>query len=121
MKKGIAGILLLAGAAFIFYSYNPATTSLFPRCPFLVLTGLKCPGCGSQRAIHCLLHLDIGGAFFYNALMVLSLPIVFILLYAELMRQKKPSFYEHLHKPAYIWIYFIIVLVWCVTRNIFNW
>jgi hypothetical protein len=38
----------------------------FPKCPFLTLTGLKCPGCGSQRAMHQIIHGDIASAFRLN-------------------------------------------------------
>lgn len=31
-------------------------------CPFLGLTGLWCPGCGSTRAVHELLHGDVAGS-----------------------------------------------------------
>ncbi|WP_225974845.1 DUF2752 domain-containing protein [Arachidicoccus ginsenosidivorans] len=51
-------------------------SSWFPKCPFRSLTGLQCPGCGSQRAIHDLLNLDILGAFRENALMVVSIPYI---------------------------------------------
>ena len=41
---------------FIYFALDPSRSDLFPRCVFLSLTGYKCPGCGSQRAIHALLH-----------------------------------------------------------------
>lgn len=121
MRKSIVGIVLLLGAGFIYYTYNPESTTIFPRCPFLVLTDLKCPGCGSQRALHALLHLDIADAFRYNAMLVLSLPIIFLLLYAEIYRTKKPTFYTRIQRPAFIWGYFIAVIVWMVARNLFDW
>ena len=34
--------IALAGAAY--FALDPATNAIFPRCPFLTLTGLKCPG-----------------------------------------------------------------------------
>lgn len=120
-RKGIAGIILLLGAAVVFFTFNPETSAIFPRCPFLVLTGLKCPGCGSQRGIHALLHGDVPAAFHYNALMVLSLPIIFLLLYAEVVRRKRPAFYARIQRPAYIWVYFSLVLIWSVARNVFGW
>lgn len=120
-RKGIAGIILLLGAAVVFFTFNPETSAIFPRCPFLVLTGLKCPGCGSQRGLHALLHGDVPLAFHYNALMVLSLPLIFLLLYAEACRTKRPAFYARVHRPVYIWIYFAAVIVWSVARNVFGW
>ena len=52
----------------------------------VLYTGLKCPGCGFQRAIHSLLHLDFVIDFRFNALLVSSLPVVIVLEYAELER-----------------------------------
>ena len=39
-----------------------------PRCPFHVLTGIPCAGCGSTRAALALARLDVGGAFAMNPL-----------------------------------------------------
>lgn len=46
----------------VYFFFDPAGSRLFPRCPFLSLTGLRCPGCGSQRALHSLLHGEIARA-----------------------------------------------------------
>jgi hypothetical protein len=42
-------------------------------CPFYGLTGLHCPGCGTLRALHRVLHLDLPGALAFNPLTVLCL------------------------------------------------
>lgn len=120
IKKGIWIILLVLLAGGIYYFFNPSSSALFPKCPFLVTTGLKCPGCGSQRAIHSLLHLDVAEAMKYNLLLVFSLPIVTLLLYAELNRKRHPAFYAAVHRPKYIWTYFGIVICWWIARNIWN-
>lgn len=54
-----------------------AAVLLLYRCPFKLLTGLDCPGCGLSRALLCLLHLD-----FYGALRCHPLSI---LIYGELL------------------------------------
>ena len=59
MNKILLGILAVSVLALIYYKFNPSDIAIFPKCPFLLLTGLKCPGCGSQRAIHSLLHFSI--------------------------------------------------------------
>ena len=48
----------------------------FLSCPFRVLTGLLCPGCGSQRGLHDLMHLRVADAFSHNQLLVLSIPLL---------------------------------------------
>lgn len=121
MKKKIIGLVgILVTVSFIYYSYNPENSSIFPKCPFLQATNLKCPGCGSQRAIHALLHLDIQSAIRFNALLVFSLPIIAILIYAELYRKEKYKLYTRLHKTKYILFYLYIVIGWWISRNLLN-
>lgn len=45
-------------------------------CPFHAITGLRCPGCGSQRALHALLHGDLSTTFKMNALWILAIPVM---------------------------------------------
>lgn len=117
MKRKI-GIALVAVAGIIFFTFDPSASALFPKCPFLMLTGWQCPGCGSQRAIHALLHLDIVAALRYNALLVLSLPLILLLLYAEWKRNSNPKLYVRVHHPAVIWSCFSIIVLWWAGRNL---
>ena len=80
----IVAALLTAGAAIFLYGMgDPASGRLYPKCPCHLLTGLECPGCGSQRAVHCLLNGDLPQAFHYNALLVAAIP--YLVLYAALI------------------------------------
>jgi Protein of unknown function (DUF2752) len=54
------------------------TTTPFPVCPFYAVTGMYCPGCGTLRCLHALLHLDLRSALDYNALTVLFVPLLVI-------------------------------------------
>ena len=76
-------------AAFVFYIFNPEEVMIFPQCPFLLTTGFECPGCGSQRAIHSMLHLNFGDAFHYNALILFLVPYILLGFYLEVMNGKK--------------------------------
>lgn len=69
----VAGAAL--GLAAVYFVLDPARYP-FPRCPFNLLTGLYCPGCGSQRATHALLHGQVGRAAQLNLLAVVSLPLL---------------------------------------------
>ena len=53
-----------------------------PGCPFHFLTGLHCPGCGSTRCLHALLHGDVAAAWAMNPLLVLALPVVAFLAFS---------------------------------------
>lgn len=95
MRKGLkigigaAVAVLVAAALYIFYTFDPETQPLFPKCPFLLATGYECPGCGSQRAVHSLLHFNIGTALKYNAFMVLAIPYIFLGIYLQYFGGKK--------------------------------
>ncbi len=72
----VTGALLLGGAlATVYFVLDPARYP-FPRCPFHWLTGLYCPGCGSQRAFHALLHGRVGQAAGLNLLAVAYAPVL---------------------------------------------
>ena len=62
-------------------NYDPnAPHSLFPPCMFKAFTGYYCIGCGLTRALHALVHGDIGGAFAMNPLAMLVLPLIPLML-----------------------------------------
>lgn len=83
------GVVLLALLSYLYYRYDPMEHAWFPKCPFKAVTGLDCPGCGSQRAIHALLHGHFGEAMRYN---VLILPFIPYLLGGFIFRfVKHPS------------------------------
>jgi hypothetical protein len=111
--------LLVFGA--VYYVLDPASSSLFPRCGFLSLTGYKCPGCGSQRAIHALLNGDIAQAFRYNAMLFISVPWLVLCFYAESQRKRNPRLYARLNSSLLIWLFLAMILLWWLLRNIFNW
>lgn len=122
MRKYLFTTLLLAAAVAavaVYLLYDPSQSALFPRCPFLMLTGLKCPGCGSQRVIHSLLGGDIAAAWHYNAFMVAALPVIALYSYAELRRRRHPQLYNRLNSPTVIWSIFAATVLWWLLRNIF--
>ena len=57
----LAAVGLLLGAV--------AAAGWGPGCPVRSWTGLKCPGCGSGRAMAALMRGDLPGAFYWNALL----------------------------------------------------
>ncbi len=48
--------------------------SLFPPCPFRLLTGWNCPACGGLRMTHDLLHGDVAAAVVDNGFLLVGLP-----------------------------------------------
>lgn len=114
-------LVLLATVVAIFFYIDPNVYPVFPQCPFLKITGYECPGCGSQRAFHQLLHLNIAGAFCHNPLVVLYGPYLLLGLYLEYMggKEKFPSIQAFFFgKLAAIIILTSIIFFW-IGRNIF--
>lgn len=107
-------------AALWLYRVDPEDSVYSPKCLFYLLTGLKCPGCGSQRAIHALLHLQVGDAFRHNALLVLSIPFLALMCFSWMMRRRFPVLYERLNGRGTIWTVFAVIIAWWIVRNIFQ-
>lgn len=101
--------------------FQPRRQHLVPQVHILQLTGLKCPGCGSQRVVHNLLNLNIHKAFEANAFLVLCLPYIISLLVSVPLRSRFPRFYNTLNSVPVIITIGILVIAWWITRNIFGW
>ena len=116
----IAAVIIVAVAVGVYFTLDPSVSVMFPKCPFRVLTGLQCPGCGSQRAIHALLHGDIGTAWRFNALLVVSVPVLAVMIPVQCMRRRRPQLYMKVFSSATIWGTFIVVMAWWIARNIWG-
>ena len=112
-------ILLIIILGAVYSVFDPLKSSFFPSCPFKSVTGLDCPGCGSQRAIHELLHLNFKKAFEYNALLVLSVPYLLLLIVFnfESVKQRFPKLERILFGWKSVWIITIIVILFFIFRN----
>jgi hypothetical protein len=120
LKWGIA-IILVTILAILYRTYNPSGIIYFPKCPFKELTGLKCPGCGSQRAVHYLLNFDIYNATKENTILVLSIPYILTGLVFDLL--KRPSerilkWRKRLFGQKAIFIILTIIIAFWILRNI---
>lgn len=106
-------------AVCVYFYFDPSDSVFFPRCPFLSLTGFQCPGCGSQRAIHALLHGDIASAWHYNCMLLIFAPLIVLLILSEFTRKSHPHFYTRINSAPVIWGSFIVLMAWWILRNLF--
>lgn len=112
----LSSALLLAGAA-ILYFFNPAQFGFYPTCMFYKTTGLLCPGCGTLRATHQLLHGHIEAAFRFNALFVLGLPFAaWVCVRAARERAAHKPALAWI-RPAWLWLGFVVLVLFAILRN----
>lgn len=109
---GIAGALLL-------YNLDPRNPGNYPICPFFGLTGCFCPGCGTLRALHQLLHGNPVAAMGYNPLAVLALPfIAYSFLTGALRAFALPAPSTVFVRSEWIWGLLAAVLAFWTLRNL---
>lgn len=110
--SSLAGLLYLR-------LFNPASSGLFPPCPFRVITGLNCPGCGTLRGLHQLLHGHPFAALDLNPLMVLTLPFMaYVFLSYALVALRGRGLPKVFIPSPLIWVIFWVIISFWVLRNI---
>lgn len=103
---------------YVYMRFDPAQTVWMPKCPTKMLTHFDCPGCGSQRALHALLHGDLTAAFKANALLVVFLPVMVFLGYVELRKERHPRLYNAACSLPVILSILTAIVLWGVLRNV---
>jgi hypothetical protein len=98
---------------------DPDEPGHYPTCPFLWATGLYCPGCGSMRMIHALVHGDVARAFGLNPLAFTLLPVIgrlWILWVVGAVRGvplRTPTV-----RPAVAGLLGVLLVVYWIVRNL---
>jgi len=118
----VLGAVIVGLLTYIYYRYDPFQSAWFPKCPLKTFTGLDCPGCGSQRAIHALLHGEFLAAIRYNALLLPFIPYVIVgmifqwkqNLSVDMLRWRRVLYGEWAIK-----IVAIVILLYFVGRNMY--
>lgn len=119
-----AAITIVVVAAIAIYSYFVDTrgAALAPKCPVFLTTGYKCPGCGTQRALHELVHGNFVDFALYNPILVIAIPYIFILVYLQYLggadRFPKANKIFAGSPAALAW--FIIIIAYWIIRNVLN-
>lgn len=107
-----AGAVLAGALAYIGVADPHRPGFLFPPCPFKVLTGWDCPGCGGLRMTHDLLHGDLAAAVVDNLFVLVGLPL---LLGWVIIRRRsgKPVF-----ALPVVAVILVAAAIWTVVRNL---
>lgn len=120
MKLLRIGLLLaIITIAALFFTLDPTKYEIFPKCLFHSLTGLYCPGCGSQRALHSLLHFNFYQVVGYNFLFIpAALFIAYHYLHMLLNRWLGWNLPNLFYKKNTPWVVLVIVVLFWIVRNI---
>lgn len=121
IKYVLLGVSLIA-AVLLFFKFNPSGQFFFPKCPIHQHLGVYCSGCGSQRAIHDLLHFRFLEAISHNLLLVPALFAIGIELFMRLIMPNKKSLFYYKGTPI---VAAVLIILFMVLRNIksspFDW
>jgi hypothetical protein len=96
----------------VLYFFSPTKFSFYPQCPFHALTGLNCPGCGSLRALHALLHGNFRQAMVFNPLTICLLPALGFFA----VRPIRES--ELRENRIWLWLLAVGVVAFTILRNL---
>lgn len=124
MKPGVkiiaavAATAVAAAALYIYYRVDPSAAAWMPRCPSKMLTGLDCPGCGSQRALHALLHGDIAASLRFNALLIPAIVTVALITVAEWQKERWPRFHKAMTGNVAVYATLSVIILWAIIRNL---
>jgi len=102
----------------VYFSAGPLVMTILPPCPFHTITGLYCPGCGSQRAFTALLHGHILQAIGYNILFVTSIPVLATGLFYNHARFRPNRLQKFWYSPVFAVTLLLVVLVFWIIRNL---
>lgn len=107
---------------FVYYYFADVVTpnAAGISCMFKRFTGFSCSGCGTQRALHYLLHFQFIKALQLNAIFIIGFPFLIGLYYTlievYITRTKKPEGFYYKTQTGIIVL--VITLLFTVLRNI---
>lgn len=103
--------------ALLYFLVDPERSAWMPQCAFFRITGLQCPGCGSQRMIHALLHGDFRAAWEYNAFLLLLIPLISLIALSETAPRRWPRLFRAVHSPLLLILLCCAIVAWTLYRN----
>ena len=106
------GALMAGGLGYVGLVDPHKPDSVFPMCPFRLLTGWNCPACGGLRMTHDVLHGDLAAAITDNVFLLVGIPVLAGWL---LLRRRRDK--TLLTVPAAATV-IIAMLAWTVVRNL---
>ena len=116
--SSLVSAVIAGSAAVVLFWFDPSRFPIYPVCLFHRSTGLLCPGCGSLRAFHQLLHGHLAAAFHFNPLLISSLPLVAWLTVRFTIRKARGQPAMLNVKPVWLWSALLVLVAFGVLRNL---
>ena len=119
----IAGALLFAAGVATLYVVDPAQGGFYPSCLLHQFTGLNCPGCGTLRGLHQLLHGHFAAAWAMNPLaMCLTPGLIAVGICSQVAAWRSlPGRLSRRLGARWIWCLFVVIVAYGVLRNVPIW
>ncbi|MDE7388821.1 MAG: DUF2752 domain-containing protein [Muribaculaceae bacterium] len=122
MTKRTAVVIFAAIAcgAGIMASVDPtgAWGRWLPKCPLHALTGYDCPGCGTTRAVHALMHGEPLRALSFNLFLPVATIMIVLSAMAEIAPARFPKLRATLMQPTVLYSFAAMTIFWWIIRNI---
>ncbi len=117
---GIGVGVAMLGILIVLYFVNPENCAYMPKCIIKLITGLDCPSCGAQRAIHAMLHGHPLQAINYNLFLIYAIPyLLLIIVFGQLARRNIGiRFHKFLNSRPMLLGFVAIYIAWFIVRNI---
>ncbi len=120
LKAPTLAAAAVLGASVLLHLRDPHRGGSWGYCPWLVLTGTYCPGCGGLRAVNDLTDGHLAAAASSNLLFVGSLPLV-LFFYGRWVVDRWRGVTRHVPtRTAFVWsgVFLAVAVLFWLVRNL---
>jgi len=115
----IIGFFILGGGIYYFYQHDPVQSeTVFILCVTKNISGIDCPGCGSQRAFHELLHGNFIKAAKLNLTIYFFTPLLLFLFLKTALKPFRIDLPDLLITNKRLMLILFFLLLFTVLRNL---
>ena len=114
-------LLVLIIPFFILLTNNGSLESEQSFCPFKMLTGFPCPGCGITKSLVYIYEGDLLKSITFHLFgpVVLVLSIYFLIKLSLELYYKKPFFENTFNKKKWTYVFVALLIVYHLIRIVF--
>ena len=114
-------LLVLIIPFFILLTNNGSLESEQSFCPFKMLTGFPCPGCGITKSLVYLYEGDLLKSITFHLFgpVVMVLSVYFLIKFSLELYYKKPFFATTFNKKKWTYVFVALLIVYHLIRIVF--